>query len=139
MSAARWRSLFAFAVDRGLSIVEIGSVSPTREGGADALTRVIAADVSAVVAYNDLLALGLLREAQQRNFSVPDRLSIVGFDDIFGSDLPTPPLSTIKSPLREVGEEAVHRLLREINGTEEKRGPSLPTSYISRGSVADLR
>ena len=138
MSDIRWRTLFAYAVERELSIVEIASVAPTREGGAEALPRVLAADVSAVFAYNDLLALGLLRAARDRGLDVPARLSVVGFDDIFGADLPTPALSTIKSPLREVGAEGVRRLLEEIEGAVEGEPPTLPTTFISRESVADL-
>ncbi|MFF2050252.1 LacI family DNA-binding transcriptional regulator [Leifsonia sp. NPDC058194] len=139
MNDVRWRTLFQFAVDRGMSIVEIVSSAPTREGGAEALQRVLAADVSAVLAYNDLLALGLLRAARDQDVDIPTRLSIVGFDDIFGADLPTPALSTIRSPLREVGEAGIRRLLSEIDGAAEVDIPRLPTTFVSRESVADLR
>jgi LacI family transcriptional regulator len=139
MNDVRWRTLFQFAVDRAMSIVEIASTAPTREGGAEALPRVLAADVSAVLAYNDLLALGLLRAARDRGIEVPRRVSIVGFDDIFGADLPTPALSTVKSPLREAGEAGVRCLLAEIEGTAEGEAPTLPTHFVSRESVADLR
>ncbi|MFP3466503.1 LacI family DNA-binding transcriptional regulator [Leifsonia sp. SIMBA_070] len=139
MNEVRWRTLFQYALDREMSIVEIASVAPTLEGGGEALPRVLAADVSAVFAYNDLLALGLLRAARDRDLDVPRKLSVVGFDDIFGADLTTPALSTIKSPLREAGAEAVRRLLEEISGSSEGAAPSLPTRYISRESVADLR
>lgn len=139
MNGVRWRTLFTYAVERGMSIVEIPSTTPTREGGAEALQRVLAADVSAVFAYNDLVALGLLRAARDQGVDVPRQLSIVGFDDIFGADLPTPALSTIKSPLREMGEAGMHRLLVEIDGIDEEHAPSLPTRYIDRESVADRR
>ena len=139
MNNVRWRTLFTYAVERGMSIVSIASEAPTREGGAEALARVVAADVSAVFAYNDLLALGLLRAARDKGIDLPGRLSIVGFDDIFGADLTTPALSTIKSPLRELGEAAAHRLLVEIDGKIEEHAPTLPTSFVSRESVADRR
>lgn len=139
MNEVRWRTLFAFAVERGMSIVEIPSASPTREGGGDALPRVLAADVTAVLTYNDLLALGILRAARDQEVEVPARLSIVGFDDIFGADLPTPALSTIKSPLFEVGEQGMQRLLAEIDGHDDVDSPHLPTAYIARESVAEAR
>ncbi|MGO4298763.1 LacI family DNA-binding transcriptional regulator [Leifsonia sp. RAF41] len=139
MNDVRWRTLFAYAVERDMSIVEIASTAPTREGGAEALPRVLAADVSAVIAYNDLVALGLLRAAREHGVEVPRELSIIGFDDIFGADLPTPALSTIKSPLRELGEAGTHRLLVEIEERDEEHAPSLPTLFISRESVADRR
>lgn len=139
MNDVRWRTLFQFALDRSMSIVEIASASPTRDGGAEALPRVLAADVSAVLAYNDLLALGLLRAARDQGVDVPGRLSIVGFDDIFGADLPTPALSTVRTPLRELGETGIRRLLAEIDGAAEEAIPPLPTTFVSRDSVADLR
>lgn len=138
MNRARWQTLFALAVERGISIVEIPSTSPTRAGGADALPRVLAADVTAVLAYNDLIALGLLSASRARDVDVPSRLSIVGFDDIFGADLPTPALSTVKSPLEDIGAAAVHRLLEEIEGTTANAGAGLATSYISRESVGSI-
>ena len=139
MNRVRWGTLFDQAVKRNMSIVEINSVAPTREGGAEAVARVLAADVTAVVAYNDLLALGLLRACRDRGVRVPEGLSIIGFDDIFGADLPTPALSTIKSPLAAIGGEATRRLLDEIDGVDSEDHPLLSTSYISRDSVADLR
>jgi LacI family transcriptional regulator len=139
VSGVRWRTLFAFAVERGMSIVEIPSASPTRDGGGEALARVMAADVTAVLTYNDLLALGLLRAAQEGAIDVPGRLSIIGFDDIFGADLPTPALSTVKSPLLDMGQKGMERLLAEIDGRDDVDPPHLPTAYIDRDSVADLR
>jgi DNA-binding LacI/PurR family transcriptional regulator len=138
MNEIRWRTLFAFAVERNMSIVEIQSATPTREGGESALPRVMAADVTAVLTYNDLLALGLLRAARDGGIGVPDRLSVVGFDDIFGADLPTPSLSTIKSPLFDLGEQGMQRLLAEIDGRDDVPAPHLPTAYIARESVASL-
>ena len=136
MNGARWQALFDLAIEREMSIVEIKSDAPTREGGASAVGRVIAADVTAVLAYNDLIALGLLRECRARGIDVPGRLSIIDFDDIFGADLPTPALSTIKSPLAEIGGEAIRRLLDDVDGREGEPGDVLPTTFISRESVA---
>lgn len=136
MNRARWEVLFALAVDRGMSIVEVGSAAPTRSGGAEAFERVRAAEVTAVLAYNDLIALGLLHECRGHGLDVPGRLSIVGFDDIFGADLPTPALSTIRSPLAAVGELAVERLLAAVNGDETGPGTALATEFVERESVA---
>ena len=135
----RWETIFEGAVEREMSIVEIKSTEPTREGGAEALDRVLAAGVTATFAYNDMLALGLLQEARKRGLDMPRRLSVVGFDDMFGADLPTPALSTIRTPLGEVGEAAVSRLLRQIAGSADEAEQRLVTSFVSRESVADLR
>jgi LacI family transcriptional regulator len=50
----------------------------------------------------------------ERGVSVPSQVSVIGFDDIFGSDLTTPALTTIKSPLESAGKLAVQALLADI-------------------------
>jgi LacI family transcriptional regulator len=139
MSVARWNELLERAVERGLSIVEIGPGIPTLDGGREAITRVLASGVSAVIAYNDLMAIGLLRAAQERGVTVPGRLSIVGFDDIFGSDFTSPPLSTVRTPLGVIGELAVRRILQLIDDdygtTTDVAAPELATELVIRGST----
>lgn len=134
----RWTTLFDRAVERGLSIVELGPSVPTREGGAAILPRVRAAAVTAVVAYNDLIAMGLLRACRDAGIRVPEDLSIVGFDDIFGADLTSPALTTVRSPMRELGEGAVRRLLAEIAGQPADNGLKLTTELIVRESTAPM-
>ncbi|MCC3763421.1 LacI family transcriptional regulator [Glycomyces sp. TRM65418] len=136
MNRLRRQTLFDLAEAWGLSAVELKTAAPTREGGAAAYRHVMDADVTAVMAYNDLVALGLLRECRDHGVDVPGRLSIVGFDDIFGADLPTPALSTIRSPFATIGEMAIRRLLVEIDGGPAQEEPVLPTEFVSRESVA---
>jgi len=132
----RWEVLFEQALARGLSIVEIPAGVPTMDGGADGLRRVLASGITAVVTFNDLMALGLLRACRADGIDVPGRLSVVGFDDIFGAELTTPALTTVRSPLAAIGEAATARLLAEIRG--ENGGPSevvLPTELVVRESA----
>jgi LacI family transcriptional regulator len=138
MNGQRWQHAFEIAVEWDMSIVEIKSNAPTREGGAEAFGRVKAADVSAVLAYNDLVALGLLRECRDHGLDVPGRLSIVGFDDIFGADLPTPALSTIRMPLAALGENGIRRLLIEIDGGASEDDAALPTEFVGRESIGPV-
>ena len=132
----RWSTLFERAVERGLSIVELGPSAPTREGGEAMLPRVRAAAVTAVVAYNDLMAMGLLRACRDAGIRVPEELSIVGFDDIFGADLTSPALTTVRSPMRELGEQAVRNLLAEVGGAPLDSTLTLTTQLIVRESTA---
>jgi LacI family transcriptional regulator len=143
MSQARWQTLLAEAPARGMTFVEIGPGLPTLDGGRAALARVIASGVTAVMAYNDLMAIGLMRAAQERGLRVPEDLSIVGFDDIFGSDFTSPQLSTIRTPLGEIGERAVRRILdliTEQTGEKHQRVSSapLPTELVVRGSSGPI-
>lgn len=139
MSCARWAALLAKAPSLGMRIVEIGPGAPTLDGGVAALARVRASGATAVIAYNDLMAIGLMRAAQDARVHVPSQLSIIGFDDIFGSDFTSPQLSTIRTPLAAIGERAIRltlELIDEYAGATPARSAAaaLPTELVIRGS-----
>lgn len=138
MSFARWTIIKDRAASRGLTVTQIGQGSPTLEGGAATLSRVIASDATAVVAYNDLMAIGLLRAAQAAGLSVPDRLSVIGFDDIFGSDFTSPPLTTVRTPLASLGADSVATMLALLDPTRAREPESserMVTQLVIRGST----
>lgn len=120
MNALRWRTLFDGAIDRGMTIVELPSDTPTLDGGRHALPRVLASGVTAVLAYNDLIAMGILAASKEQNIAIPGRLSVIGFDDIFGASLLTPSLTTIRSPLTQLG----HHAITTLTGTSSDERPS---------------
>lgn len=105
------------------------------EGGRTALPDVLNTGATGVVAYTDLMAIGLLLACGEEKIPVPGRLSIIGFDDIFGSRFTSPPLTTIRTPLALVGEEAVRRLTA-VNAREATpdSGP-LDTEFVLRKST----
>lgn len=131
-SARRWAEVLTAAEQRDMAVVEIGPNPPTIAGGREALRRVLASRATAVIAYNDLMAIGLMQEAADRGIQVPDQLSIAGFDDIFGSELITPPLTTVATDLAEAGGRAVRRLLADGQTSDDAL---LPTWLIVRGST----
>jgi len=137
----RWNLLMKSAVDLGMTISEIGANEPTVEGGKNSLDRVRAAGVTAVVTYNDVMAIGLLRAATAAGIRVPEDLSIVGFDNIFGSDFTNPPLSTIQMPLEQVGNEAIDVLLRSFAAEDDEplHGSAASTSLLLRGSTGKAK
>ena len=137
MSNERWKHLMKSALKEKMTIVEIGPNSPSLEGGQSAIDRVIASGVSAVVAYNDLVAIGLMQAAREAGIDVPSQLSIIGFDNIFGSDFTSPPLSTIMMPLEEVGSRAVEALLKELGeDVKSEKQETLTTTLVQRESTA---
>ncbi len=73
-------------------------------------------DITALVCHNDLFALGALQAARQSGLGVPDRLSIVGVDDIFAARFADPPLTTLALPRVEAGALALEWLLRDDVG-----------------------
>jgi LacI family transcriptional regulator len=83
-----------------------------------------------------------MQAAAAAGVSVPEQLSVVGFDDIFGSELISPALTTVRAPLIEAGERAVHQLLTRI-GANPAPAPldqePLHTELIVRGSTGRPR
>jgi LacI family transcriptional regulator len=137
MSDHRWKLIMNEAVSRGLKVVEIGPNEPTVAGGIAAADYIMASGVTAVITYNDLMAIGLANELRARAIEVPGRISIIGFDDIFGSDFTTPRLTTIKSPLQDSGAAAVEILLNQLEETEVTiNTQDFKTELILRDSTA---
>lgn len=69
---------------------------------------------TAVLAFNDLIAVQLLQAAHERGISVPEELSIVGFDDTAEAQLVHPPLTTVEIPKAEIGKRAVEIVVKGI-------------------------
>lgn len=128
------------ASDRlGFALVEIGPNPPTIEGGRAAYRRVLAARPTAVIAFNDLIAIGLMQAAAEQGVRVPEDLSVAGFDDIFGSELISPPLTTVRAQLVEAGENAVVALLTSLDGDEPTTDTHLlETRLVVRGSTGPV-
>jgi LacI family transcriptional regulator len=137
MSERRWEHLLEATERRGIAVVEIGPNQPTLEGGRDALRRVLAAQVTAVIAFNDLIAIGLMQAAAESGIVIPSALSVAGFDDIFGSELIVPALTTVRSQLELAGHRAAENLLRRLSGeaVDEAEAP-LSTELVVRASTA---
>ena len=97
-------------------------------------------ECTAVFAANDQMALGLLRAFHERGRTVPEDVSIVGFDDIPDSGSFIPPLTTVHQDFAEVGRRCVQGLLRQIRDEPEGPGTVLvPTRLVLRASTAPPR
>ena len=85
------------------------------------------------------MALGVLAACRDLGLSVPQDFSIVGFDDLASSRYLTPPLTTIRQPMREIGERAVNLLLAIIEHVDVPRQQTLDFSLMVRGSTGGPR
>ncbi|HET7646133.1 MAG TPA: LacI family DNA-binding transcriptional regulator [Candidatus Limnocylindria bacterium] len=92
-------------------------------GGADAAERLLRADprLTAIACANDLQALGVLDRLAQLGVSVPDELSVTGFDDIPGASRTTPSLSTVHLPLRDLGRSGFQQAEKILAGRRPHR------------------
>lgn len=136
----RVRSLRAVAAEAGADLVEAGNVVPRFEGGVAAADTVLAAGVSAVIAYNDLVACGLLHRCAARGVAVPAELSVVGVDDIAYAEMSHPPLTTVSLSKETAGRAAVDLLLQNLTAPQPRAlRRDLPTQLIVRGSTAPVK
>ena len=87
------------------------------EGGQVAAGKLIDRGVTGILCASDLLALGSVRAARRRDRSVPERVSIVGYDDSQLMTCAAPPLTTVRQPIEAMGRSAVELLVAQIEGT----------------------
>jgi LacI family transcriptional regulator len=89
----------------------------------------------AIVCANDQMALGAIRELQTAGLGIPADVAVVGFDDMMMSGLLAPPLTTVRQPVRLLGERACTRLLERIaDRALPSRCERLPTELVIRES-----
>ena len=91
---------------------------------------------TAAFCFSDQMALGMLAACRDLGIRVPQDLSIVGFDDLASSRYLSPPLTTVRQPMREIGVRAVNLLLAIIENVEVPRQQTLDFSLMLRGSTA---
>ncbi len=134
----RWRALSTFAERAGITLTKRGPFAPTLEGGSAAADIGAASGTTALVAFNDLLAIGVLQRLQHLGIDVPGHVSVVGFDDIFGSDFCPPPLTTVTAPVEQAGRTLIDLLL---GPRDVQRAPRivLPTVLRVRDSTGPAR
>jgi len=110
--------------------VELG-VALTRE----LLSRGFA--FTAVIAANDLLAIGCYDVLKSANIRIPEDVSVIGYNDVYLVDRLSPPLTTVRHPLYEIGLRAGRLILERIAGVEnEVMTIGLMTNLVVRGSTA---
>lgn len=91
---------------------------------------------TAVLCGNDVLAVGALREARLMGLSVPEQISITGFDDIELAEIASPGLTTVHVPHREMGRRAAQELIAMVEGRSKGASTCINTHVVSRQSLA---
>ncbi len=94
---------------------------------------------TAIFALNDLEAFGVYQAARRLGVSIPDQLSVVGFDDVQGAEWAGPPLTTVRQPLTRMSEEASRMLIRIRNHEPDLNiRVALATTLVVRESTRRL-
>jgi diguanylate cyclase (GGDEF)-like protein len=113
----------------------------SEQGGYDAMRLILGTgrSFSALVASNDVSAVGAMRALRESGRRVPDDVAVVGFDDQPGASAHVPPLATVRYPLALAGRRAVDLLLRLVRGEALPEGPfTVPTTLVPRRSCGCL-
>ena len=133
----RQRGLRAAARAQGIEYEILGPVAPQFDSGVSAADEVLATGATAVLAYNDLVAVGIIGRLAELGVRVPERLSVVGFDDIPLAAMVTPPLTTVSLPTVAAGESAVEVLLEGLqsSGAVPPSARTLPATLAVRATT----
>jgi LacI family transcriptional regulator, repressor for deo operon, udp, cdd, tsx, nupC, and nupG len=124
------------AFDSGL--VQPGDFSV--KSGEAAMTQLLRLSTppTAVFAANDEMAIGAMIVARRQGLAVPEKLSVVGFDDQSLAAINNPPLTTVSVPRQEIGRRAAQELINVLNGKPPAGEVVMRTQLIERESTAKL-
>ena len=89
-------------------------------------------------AYNDIAAIGMMRVLEDAGVRIPEDVSVVGFDDIVGASFTNPGLTTVRQPLKTMGQIAAQTVIEQIAGSGEHRPEILiDPEFVVRGSTGE--
>lgn len=146
-SVLRWKGIEKFAGQSGLVIdhrlvVEVETPQSGFSAGVDAVGHLLSSGkrFSAIVAFDDLTALGAIRRLTEAGIEVPRDCSVIGFDDIDAAQYYNPPLTTVQQPMEEIGREGARLLLQAVLARRKKRTvskvhPLLEPKLVVRSST----
>jgi DNA-binding LacI/PurR family transcriptional regulator len=153
-SGQRWKGIRSYAQSVGLAldskrVAELPeSLDPNSsfEAGAQLTTELLRGGkpFTALLAYDDVTALGALRALRMKGLRVPEDCSVVGFDDVAQASLSFPSLTTVRQPMEAMGSMSVGMMLDGIKATDEKRNlpvvrRRIPAELVVRESTKRLK
>lgn len=110
------------------------------EGGQAVTTRLVRRGVTGIICASDVLALGAVRAVRRLGRSVPEDVSVVGFDDSAFMNCTHPPLTTVRQPIEAIGRTAVTLLVNQIDGATVTAEELLfEPELVVRGSTGPAR
>jgi LacI family transcriptional regulator len=153
-SGQRWKGIRSFAQSVGLRldpkrIAELPeSLDPNSsfEAGAQLTTELLRSGktFTALMAYDDMTALGALRALKNKGLRVPQDCSVTGFDDVAQASLSVPSLTTVRQPMEAMGSMSVAMILDAIKAVHQKRDVpavrrKIPAELVVRESTKALQ
>jgi LacI family transcriptional regulator len=138
-NARRIEAIHDYLDDHQDVAIQILPCGVSFECGYQAADRVLATSATGALAFNDLVAMGLMSALSERGVSVPGHISVVGFDDIPFARYITPPLTTASVPGTELGEQSWHRMWDLLNGRAPGHAIYFRPRIERRGSTGPVR
>ncbi|MCX6173155.1 MAG: LacI family DNA-binding transcriptional regulator [Ignavibacteriales bacterium] len=123
------------------SYISIEEQNTTKQTGYSAAEKLFtkAPDLTAVFACNDAMALGVLQFLKDRNYKVPEEISLIGFDDVESDLLVNPTISTIKVPQIELGMEAMKLIVNVVENNDlSPKKTLIPVELVIRESTRKI-
>src|SRR5215467_31372 len=140
-SGPRWKGIQKFAHTAGLEIdpaltlqlAEAFDPNSGFEGGFRLTEELLQRrkKFTALLAFDDLTALGAIRALNKAGIRVPEQCSVVGFDDVALSSMAVPSLTTVRQPLEAMGNLAVNIIMEGIAASQEKRDWSITHQRVA--------
>ncbi|WP_445487775.1 LacI family DNA-binding transcriptional regulator [Niallia sp. 03133] len=96
-------------------------------------------ELSAVFGVSDDVALGIISEANDHGLKVPEKLSVIGYDNTRVAEMSIPPLTSIGQPFFEMGEEGCERVIESIQSKKTIPSKIIPFQLVVRKSVKNNR
>jgi DNA-binding LacI/PurR family transcriptional regulator len=152
-STPRWNGIQKSAAECGVTlppelVVQLPSLGDSEQGfeGGCAIVKRMGATgkpFTAVLAFDDMTALGVVRGLAEMGLRVPDDCSVIGFDDVMPARVATPAITTVRQPLREMGLQAAEHMLASLTGTagaqERVKACKVPPEIVVRASTEKRR
>jgi DNA-binding LacI/PurR family transcriptional regulator len=136
----RAAAITRFCAERGIELVTVGNQNATVDGGLAAAASVVASGATAVIAYNDLVAIGMLAGARTLGYHCPEDISVVGIDDLDIAAAAEPGLTSVRVPIGRSGALGLELLLEQIAGKPTAtEAVHLGSQLIVRGSTFAAR
>jgi LacI family transcriptional regulator len=148
-SSRRWQGILRFAAEVDLQLRDQWIMQLSKSSDPNASFeegRILTQEAlqkqpgfSALLAFDDVTALGAIRALQQHNIRIPQDCSVIGFDDVPYAALSNPGLTTIRQPMEEMGRLAANRVLERLSSSKNdlaEQALLLPPELVSRKSTA---
>lgn len=134
----RWRAVSEACHELSLHVRREGPVTPSVQGGFGSFKQWQEHPTTAVIAFNDIMAIGFMKAAQNAGLIIPDDVSVVGVDNSISSVLTTPTLTSVAASTSQIGVRAARALITQLKhrSTPSAETIVVPMELFARESIA---